>query len=383
MNRNVITVERAYQLVDEMAGESLHAKRVQSVTNAVVGLVNAVSLSIHAIGAGLAQTSGLNAKHAIKQVDRLLSNPGFNVWELFAHWVPYVIAAAPAIVVALDWTDFDADGHATIAVSLVTAHGRATPLVWMTVKKARLKGRRNRYEHTILIRLHEVLPPGVTVTVLADRGFGDQTLYGLLTDLGFAFIIRFRGVITVESRAGEVRPAGAWVPANGQPRLLQAARVTNDRYPVDAVVCVKARGMQEAWCLAVGGGTLTGATAVQWYARRFTIEESFRDTKDPRYGLGLSATHVHDAKRRDRLLLICAMGMTLLTVLGAAGESLGMDRMLKANTVKTRTHSLFRQGCHYYAAIPAMKLELLEPLVRRFGEYLLKQPVFAQAFGLK
>jgi hypothetical protein len=59
MNRNVITVKRAGHLIDWMAGESLHAKRVQSVTNAVVGVVNAVSLSIHAIGAGLAQSSGL------------------------------------------------------------------------------------------------------------------------------------------------------------------------------------------------------------------------------------------------------------------------------------------------------------------------------------
>jgi hypothetical protein len=77
------------------------------------------------------------------------------------------------------------------------------------------------------------------------------------------------------------------------------------------------------------------------------------------------------------------MAMTLLTVLGAAGESLGMDRMLKANTVKTRTHSLFRQGCHCYAWIPAMKQDLLEPLVQRFGEYVLAQPVYVQAFGLK
>jgi hypothetical protein len=51
--------------------------------------------------------------------------------------------------------------------------------------------------------------------------------------------------------------------------------------------------------------------------------------------------------------------------------------------VKKRTHSLFRQGCHYYAAIPAMKQELLDPLVQRFGEYVLKQPVYVQAFGLK
>jgi hypothetical protein len=383
MNRNVITATSTGRLIDWMSGESLHAKRVQSVTDAVVGVVNAVSLSIHAIGAGLAQTSGLNAKHAIKQVDRLLSNPGLNVWELFTHWVPYVLAGAQDIVVALDWTDFDADGHSTIALSLVTAHGRATPLVWMTVQKAQLKGHRNEYEDTVLVRLHEVLPPGVTVTILADRGFGDQGLYELLTDLGFAFIIRFRGVVLVESRDGETRPAHAWVPSTAKPRQLKGAKVTAHRYPVDSVVCVQARGMKEAWCLAVGGGARTGAAAVKLYARRFTIEETFRDTKDPRYGLGLSATHVHDAKRRDRLLLICAMAITLLTLLGAAGESLGMDRMLKANTVKTRRHSLFRQGCHYYASIPAMKQPLLEPLVQRFGEYVMAQPVYVHAFGLE
>ena len=383
MNRNVITAKRAGRLIDWMAGESLHAKRVQSVTNAVVGVVNAVSVSIHAIGAGLAQASGLNAKHAIKQVDRLLSNPAFNVWELFAHWVPYVLGASREIVVALDWTDFDADGHSTIALYLVTAHGRATPLLWMSVKKAQLKGRRNEYEDTVLLRFHEVLPPGVKVTVLADRGFGDQGLYEFLTDLGFAFIIRFRGVVTVESGDGEARSGHQWVPANGRIKQVKDARVTADRYRIDSVVCVKARGMKDAWCLAVGGTTLTGATAVKLYARRFTIEETFRDTKDPRYGLGLSATHVHDVRRRDRLLLICAMAMTLLTLLGAAGESLGMDRMLKANTVKTRTHSLFRQGCHYYASIPAMKQNLLAPLVQRFGEYVLREPVYVHAFSLQ
>ena len=211
-------------------------------------------------------------------------------------------------------------------------------MVWKTVKQARLKGRRNAYEDEVLVRLHEVLPPGVHVTVLADRGFGDQKLYTFLTELGFGFIIRFRGVVAVESQDGEVRTAGTWVPLNGRIRQLCGAKVTKDRYGLDSVVCVKARGMKEPWCLAVGGATITGATAVKLYARRFTIEETFRDTKDQRYGLGLSATHVRDVNRRDRLLLSCAMAMTLLTLLGAAGESLGMDRMLKANTVKKRTH---------------------------------------------
>ena len=40
-----------------------------------------------------------------------------------------------------------------------------------------------------------------------------------------------------------------------------------------------------------------------------------------------------------------SFAVVLLTLLGAAGEALGYDRMLKTNTVKRRVHSLFRAGC--------------------------------------
>jgi hypothetical protein len=382
MRTHPISVPQATALIQHMTGESLHAKRIQSIANAVLGVIHAVSLSIHAIGAGLAIARGLNPKHAIKQVDRLLSNPGIDVWGLFAYWVPHVIGASKEIVVALDWTSFDADGHSTVALYLVTRHGRATPLVWQTVENRRLKARRNQYEDDVLLRLHQVLPAGVQVTILADRGFGDQKLYALLKDLQFHFIIRFRGNVTVRSATGEWRAASAWVPTNGRIRQIRDAHVTDDAYALNSVVCVKARGMTTPWCLAVHG-PFTGAGAVKLYGRRFTIEETFRDTKDPRYGLGLSATHVRDTGRRDRLLLLCAMAMSLLTLLGAAGESLGMDRMLKANTVKTRTHSLLRQGAYYYAAIPMMKAEALAALMNRFGEYILREPIFVRSFGLE
>jgi len=137
MNTNVITVTRASSIIERMAGEHIHAKRVASLTNAVVGVVNAVSLSIHAIGARMAGAAGLNTKHAVKQVDRLLSNSALRVWTLFADWVPYVLAAREEIVVALDWTEFDADGHATIALYLITSHGRATPLALLSQKRRR------------------------------------------------------------------------------------------------------------------------------------------------------------------------------------------------------------------------------------------------------
>ena len=94
------------------------------------------------------------------------------------------------------------------------------------------------------------------------------------------------------------------------------------------------------------------ASLIGYYARRGGIECGLRDTKDLRFGMGLGAIHVKSPERRDRLWLINAFAVVLLTLLGAAGEALGYDRMLKTNTAKRRVHSLFRQGCMLYDLIP-------------------------------
>jgi hypothetical protein len=80
-------------------------------------------------------------------------------------------------------------------------------------------------------------------------------------------------------------------------------------------------------------------------------------------------------------LLISAFATALLTLLGAVGEALGMDRLLKSNTSKTRTHSPFRQGCMLYDLIPNMPEHRLLPLIQKFNEAVsnaaMLTPVFA------
>ena len=144
---------------------------------------------------GSAAARALEPKHATKQVDRLLSNPKINVDDILASWVPYIVGARSFIVVALDETDFDADNQATIMLSLITDHGRATPLVWLTVDKRTLQDNRSLYEYRVLVRLAELLPADTKVCVVADRGFGDQKLYRvpLTEELCFDYVIRFRG----------------------------------------------------------------------------------------------------------------------------------------------------------------------------------------------
>ncbi len=82
-------------------------------------------------------------------MDQLLSNQGIDIDAALRHWVPFVVGPR-SINVAMDWTEFDADGQATLMLSLLTRHGRATPLVWLTVDKAALKDRRNAYEYQAL-----------------------------------------------------------------------------------------------------------------------------------------------------------------------------------------------------------------------------------------
>lgn len=380
--RPTLSPHTVLQFVDQLVGEDLHAKRVLSLSNGVVGVIHAAALAVHFIGEGLAVAMGTDPKHAVKQVDRLLSNPAISVSSFFSRWVPYVVGSRKALRVALDWTEFDRDGQATIALYLLTNHGRATPLVWKTVRKADLKDRQGQYEDEVIERLHELLAPDVGVTLLADRGFGNQERYRHLDVLGWGFVIRFRDNILVETAEGDSKPAAEWVAKNGRARILKKARVTADRTEVGAVVCIKAAGMKEAWCLATNRTDLPPTEIVALYGRRFTIEETFRDQKDARFGLGLSSTHIKDPVRRDRLLMLAAFAQGLLTLLGAASEAAGLDRYLKVNTAKKRTHSLFRQGAYWYSALPNLREERLRPLMEAFGKIVSEHEVSREMLGV-
>ena len=169
-------------------------------------------------------------------------------------------------------------------------------------------------------------------------------LFEFIESPGFSFCIRIRGNIHVAAADGEKRLAADWVGKGGRARKLRGAGVTAAQHTAGAVVCVHAKNMKDSWCLVSSNAELTAREIVSLYAKRWTIAPSFRDSKDLRFGMGLSAIRIGHPEKRDRVLLLNAFAIVRLTMLGAAGESLGFDRMLKSNTSKLRTHSLFRHG---------------------------------------
>ena len=73
------------------------------------------------------------------------------------------------------------------------------------------------------------------------------------------------------------------------------------------VVCVQRNQMKEPWLLASSHSDLTGPAIKHVYGKRFTMEETFRDVKKPRLGLGLKQTVMELNDRRDALFLLAVL----------------------------------------------------------------------------
>lgn len=378
----MISIENIFSYTGRIFDTDLHLARLKSISSSVGALLQADTLAIAAIGRALGEVQGIKAKSGIKQIDRLLSSNGFDLEQyFFKKWVRYLVGQREKIVVAMDWTDFDKDGQSTLAIHLITRHGRASALVWKTFSKKDLKGNRNDFEDEVLVLLKNCLPPNVHTTVLADRGFGDVKLYAFLRELGFDFVIRFKGNTKIKSQ-NQIKKAKSWLLTTGEALKLTGVHVTGEGYYLPAFVCVHDVKMKDAWFLAVSDTELTASEAVKLYGRRFSIEEKFRDIKDPHFGMGLSQTRISSTRRRDRILMLCAIATTLLTLLGAAGESIGLDRGMKANTSKARSHSLLNQGGHYLRCIPNMRREdELCRLMEKYRELLCEHEAFSGIFG--
>ncbi len=136
----------------------------------IVGIVPAATRGAFLDADRGAVARGLNTKHAVQP-------GGIDLDAILPHWVSHVVGTRVDIKIAMDWSDFDANKQTTIMLSLMTGHGRATPLAWLNVDTATLKAHRNEYETRVLVHLSDMLPSGIKVCIVADLGFGDRKLY--------------------------------------------------------------------------------------------------------------------------------------------------------------------------------------------------------------
>ncbi len=99
------------------------------------------------------------------------------------------------------------------------------------------------------------------------------------------------------------------------------------------------------WLIATSLFGVAPKKIIHFYSVRFQIEESFRDTKNSRFGWSFRHARSRNNKRIEILLLIATLGMLSLMLIGQTAERLGIHRSFQANTVHSkRVLSLFYLG---------------------------------------
>ena len=94
--------------------------------------------------------------------------------------------------------------------------------------------------------------------------------------------------------------------------------------------------------------TISIEQVVAAYAKRFRIEETFRDEKDVRFGLFVGKLRMTQAERLEKLLVVVAIFHFLAMMVGGEARRRGYDRGFRANTVTIKpTHSDFTLGQYY------------------------------------
>jgi hypothetical protein len=256
------------------------------------------------------------AKHRIKRAWRFCANDRVHAPGVMPRVVRRLTRKRKKpLLVALDWTQVG-PFHTLMAAAVMK--GRAVPLLWASYTDGQLTRSQNSFEESLLRLLVTMLPGGVRVILLADRGFGRTELATTCRDLCLKYLIRIRPEVRVAHPSYTGR-LDEYPVKKGMWRVLAGAEYRSDKAATLNVVIRWKRGLppkrDEPWFLMTNlPGNAVQLTAL--YARRMAVEELFRDGKDGRYGLGLGQTQVTTTARLDRLILILALAVILLTGLG-------------------------------------------------------------------
>jgi hypothetical protein len=319
----------------------------------VYGLMRSRRVGVAAIARGI--PGPVAQKHKIKLVDRFLGNNRIVIEKAVKPLITWLANSRKRLLIALDWTDLHDKKHQALFASVIL-DTRAIPILWRVVEKENPSYSQNQEEERLLEKLKNLIPEGVEVIILADRGFGRVELFKKLELLGFRYIIRVAGTAWINSEQFTGSLQRFTVRPNQLIDFGQVFYHKKEKYPV-RLIYQFVSGQEEPWFL-VTNLDWEAKRIPQGYGRRMDIEEKFKDFKNLRTGLGLRGVILSSACRYERLLLVIVYAYFHLLLAGAYGEEKGYHRKLVASsTTKRRVLGLWQVG--YYT------LKALRPSCRR------------------
>ena len=276
-----------------------------------------------------------------KRVQRFVKNPGGTV-EVYSEpmarrILQRLVAGGARIHVTLDRTEW---GNFNLRYVCVGWRGRALPLLWTPLEPGASSFAE---QQALLTVVAGWLPAQAEVLLLGDREFGTGVLAQWALQQGWGLCLRLRAHEYV-CRAGATYFEMLPLVLLGERRFWSHVAFTQ-KHAVSGLNLAMywAPTAAEPWYLITTEPTCTLACAS--YAKRFRIEEMFKDFKNNGRGFGLELTGLRHADRLARLLLALALVYTWLLLWGAYVITTGQHKLV--DNVRQPTLSVFQTGLRF------------------------------------
>jgi hypothetical protein len=276
----------------------------------VVGLIHSGGVSLTA-WVPFVSSRARYAQSTQRRFARWLQNARIEVHCLYAPLIQQAVAAwgNHTLYLALDTTMLW-NRYCVIRISLIY-RGRAVPVVWEVLEHGSSSVAYATYK-VLLDALPPLLPLGVRVVFLADRGFADTALMTHLRRLGWHFRIRIKGSFGVTRPGHRSAKVQAFTLAPGRALFLHHVALTADHFGPVSLALARHTSNGEAW--AVVSDEPTSVQTFVEYGWRFDIEENFLDDKSN--GFQLESSLVRNADALGRLCLVLAVTTVYLVAQG-------------------------------------------------------------------
>ena len=352
--------------------DPMHARRRRVLLLALQALIDGRRLTMTDLSRSW---PGAMFSHApLKAVDRLLSNVHVqqSILPLSRAMAAWLLSTRRPLVV-VDWVDLQRDGlwcalraAGPMQGRTVTVFERLYPIKQINSPLA---------ERDFLAALAQVIPDRVRPILVTDAGFR-SAWFREVAGHGWDYVGRIRNNLKVRP-CGEsswracstlhahararAEDLGAHHIVQGAPVLCRLLRVLRPRkqreqltragLPQQGTAARKARkAAREPWVLATSlpPEQANAAQVVTMYGKRMQIEESFRDLKSHRYGMGFEDSQTREPGRLSVLLLLNMLAGFAAWLLGLALKSTTLDTdPLAARPALQGRYSGFRRAIEW------------------------------------
>jgi hypothetical protein len=350
----------------------IHATRLNSLLLATEAALHASSHTLSNLARALGGPSAV--RHRVKRIDRMLGSRALqqecaSVYRAMAgHW----LRGNDTPLIVVDWTDLNERRSVQMIRASVALRGRSLTL-YEELHSMQV-ATTPQVHQAFLARLKTMLPPGCQPIVITDAGFRSPWFRAVEAQ-GWHWVGRSRNRDLVREH-GE--PCAQWrgckslyAKASTKAMDLGLFDCVRNRPHVHRLVIIKhapgrrfkptvsgqrcrsnhsqkqARAQSEPWLLAVSVSLahLSAQAIVAIYAQRMQIEQAFRDTKNARFGLGLSHSASRTPERLTVLALIASLAEFVLRLIGQCAINHHLQYDLQLTNRKTRPEiSVIRIG---------------------------------------